>query len=314
MSFSHESTTDDVLQGLDLTGKHVVVTGASGGLGAETARALASKGASVVLASRNLKATEAQADSIRQSTGNEQVMAVALDLADLDSVRSAAEEIKGIFPKLDILINNAGIMAVPLDRTVQGFESQFGICHIGHFLLTNLLLDSLKAAGKARVVSLTSGGHKIGTVNLEDPNFETREYEKWDAYGAAKTANAQFAVGFNARYQSEGITANAVHPGMIMTDLSRHLTQEDIEKFMQDQDAATMMSQMKMVPQGAATSVWAATSPELEGKGGLYLEDCQVGVKVEEGEPTHGYYDFALNAELSEQLWVKTEALIATVS
>ncbi|NRB37071.1 MAG: SDR family NAD(P)-dependent oxidoreductase [Pseudomonadales bacterium] len=321
-NFNAESTCDEVLAGHDLTGKTVVITGGSGGLGAEAARSMALKGANVVLASRNKVKTRAKADEINRLSGKASVSAVEMDLANLVSVREAAHQILRSHAQIDVLINNAGIMASPLARTEQGFEMQFGVNHLGHFLLTNLLAPALKAA-KGRVVILSSGGHKHSDINFDDPNWLQRDYDKWGAYGAAKTANALFAVALNKRANIYGVTANAVHPGVIVTDLGRHLSAEDIAFLMRgaDQDVKPAPSQnqdqaprgklvMKAVESGAATSVWAATAAELEQMGGLYLEDCSVSKQVDVGNQERGYYDYALNEIRSERLWEVSESLL----
>jgi len=303
MPFTAESTTDEVIAGIDLTGKTAVVTGASGGLGAETARALASKGATVLLVARDEAKLQQQVEAIKASTGNQQVVYALMDLSDFDSVRACAQSIAAGYPEINILVNNAGIMACPLARTRQGFETQFGVNHLGHFLLTSLLIPNLEAGAPARVVALSSGGHKMGNVDFDDPNWESREYDKWQAYGAAKTANALFAVGLNERFAE--ITANAVHPGVIFTDLARHLVEEDFS-FMSLEGIT-----VKSVEQGAATSVWAATSPELEGRGGLYLEDGHIGKEVGREERMGGYLAYALDKEGADRLWALSEQLVA---
>jgi NAD(P)-dependent dehydrogenase (short-subunit alcohol dehydrogenase family) len=304
MGFTASATSEEVITGIDLAGKTAVITGASGGLGAETARALASKGATVLLIARDQSKLGQQVEAIKASTGNDNVSFTLMDLSDLDSVRQAAATVIEKFPVINILVNNAGVMACPLSRTEQGFESQFGVNHLGHFLFTRLLIPSLKAGAPARVVSLSSGGHKMGDVDLDDPNWEQREYDKWQAYGAAKTANALFAVGLNDRYPE--ITANAIHPGVIMTDLARHLVEEDFA-FMSMEGLT-----LKSVEQGAATSVWAATSPDLEGKGGLYLEDAHIGEEVSPDVRSGGYLPYALDKESADKLWALSEQLIAT--
>ena len=307
MVFTIDSTTDEVVAGLDLAGKVVVVTGASGGLGAETARAIASTGATVVLVARNAKKLEARKAEIVESTGNANVHLQVVDLVDLYSVECGADELLQSFASIDVLINNAGIMACPLERTLQGFESQMGVNHIAHFVFTNRLLEALKSATGARIVVLTSGAHKIASVDLDDMNWEIREYDKWEAYGASKTANALFATELNRRFSSEGITVNCVHPGVIMTDLSRSLTEDDFTSI------ATEGMKFKTVECGAATSVWAAVSPQLEGQGGYYLEDCHVGVELPASHMLAGYCDYALDNALAEKLWQKTEKLLAAI-
>ncbi|MCX2978533.1 SDR family NAD(P)-dependent oxidoreductase [Candidatus Marimicrobium litorale] len=307
MVFTIDSTTDEIVAGLDLAGKVVVVTGASGGLGAETARAIASTGATVVLVARSAEKLEARRSEIIESTGNTSVHLQVVNLADLESVRSGADELLRSFASIDVLINNAGIMACPLERTLQGFESQLGVNHIAHFVFTNRLLGALKSDKGGRIVVLTSGAHKIASVDLDDMNWESREYDKWAAYGASKTANALFATELNRRFSSEGITANCVHPGVIMTDLSRSLTEDDFTSI------ATEGMKFKTVECGAATSVWAAVSPQLEGQGGYYLEDCHVGVELPASHMLAGYCGYALDNVLAKQLWQKTEKLLATI-
>ncbi|ARN75653.1 SDR family NAD(P)-dependent oxidoreductase [Oceanicoccus sagamiensis] len=308
MSFSFDSTCDDVVSGVDLSGKTAVVTGAYGGLGKETVRALASKGAKVIAVGRNQQRLDETVSELTALTANENISAVVMDLADLSSVKSASETIVGLCPQIDILINNAGIMACPLDRTAQGLEMQIGVNHVSHFLMTSLLLPALKAAASARVIALSSVAHKFSDVMYDDLNWDKTEYDRMKAYGSAKSANAVFAVEFNRLYGAEGITANAVHPGLILTELGRHFTAED---------SAAMSSegmQLKTIEQGAATSVWAATSPELEGKGGLYLEDCQIGEALGHTNPLVGYCDYIMDAEAGKNLWQQTEQLIDGLS
>ena len=313
MSFGFESTTDDVADGIDLTGKRAIVTGASGGLGEETARALASKGAAVTMTARDIPKGEAAAAKIRESTGNSNVDVRALELADLSSVRAFAEGFLADHDKLDLLINNAGIMACPLMRTDAGWEMQFATNHVGHFLLTCLLAPALKAAAPARIVNLSSAGHHLGPVDFDDPFFENREYDKWAAYGQAKSANILFSVGLEQRLGAAGVHATAVHPGGIMTELGRHLSEEDIAAMVSRagvDDPEAFQAGFKSVPQGAATSVWAATSPDLEGRGGLYLEDCHVAGPGGGGLREGGYADWALDPAGAKRLWSLSEKLV----
>jgi len=313
MTFGFETTTDIALEDADLAGKTVIVTGASGGLGEETARALAAKGASVTITARDLAKGEAAAEKIRQSTGNQNVDVYALELVDLDSVRTFADKWQSEKGPLNILINNAGIMACPLSRTASGWELQFATNHIGHFLLTCLLVPALRSGSPARIVNLSSAGHKLGGVDLEDPHFEQGEYDKWTAYGRSKTANILFSVELNQRLSGAGITANAVHPGGIMTELGRHLEESDMAVFLEragrDPSDADAMK-FKSIPQGAATSVWAATHPSLEGKGGLYLEDCQIGELAEGLTFNGGYQDYAVDPQIAAQLWTLSEGWV----
>ena len=303
-----ETTTDEIISGVDLSGKTAVVTGGSAGLGVETARVLAGAGARVVMAARDPAKLQAAVDQLMAANPNAKLETLIVALADLSSVRAAATELLERCPRIDLLINNAGVMACPLAHTRDGFELQFGTNHLGHFVFTCSLVPSLLAAAPARVVNLSSAGHKMGAVDLEDPNFERREYEKWLAYGQSKTANVQFSVALNARLSGRGVTVNAVHPGMIMTELGRHLQPADIEAL--QARSAGLDTTFKSIPAGAATSVWAATSAELEGRGGLYLEDCNIADPVNDSNPAGGYTDYALDAQAAEGLWQLSEQLV----
>lgn len=313
MIFNSESTTDEVIAGIDLRGKTAVVTGASAGLGTETAKTLAGAGAQVVMLARDPGKLEAAVASIRELHADALIETQLLDLADLASVRSAASSLLERFGQIHLLINNAGVMACPLARTVDGFELQFGTNHLGHFLFTCLLAPALIAAAPARVVNLSSAGHKFATVDFEDPNYLQRDYEKWTAYGQSKTANALFSVGLNARLSAAGVTAVAVHPGTIVTELGRHLDADDIKaltsRISERTNSSGKASAYKSIPAGAATSVWAATSVELEGRGGLYLEDCHIGEPELEGA-ADGYAPHALDPVAAEQLWQLSEQLV----
>ncbi|WP_086859442.1 SDR family NAD(P)-dependent oxidoreductase, partial [Streptomyces milbemycinicus] len=283
--FGEESTAAEVIEGVDLTGKHAVVTGASSGLGAETARAFASAGASVTLAVRNTDAGERTAAEIRKATGNDTVQVGRLDLADRASVTAFTSAWTG---PLHILVNNAGVMALPtLERTPDGWELQFASNHLGHFALALGLRDALAAAGNARIVSLSSRGHHASSVEFDDINFTSRPYDPWLAYGQSKTANVLFAVGATSRWAADGITANAVHPGVIMsTNLSRYMDPDQAAQLRAAEAAGELGSiqgapfRFKTIAQGAATSVLVATSPQLEGIGGRYFEDNNEAEKL----------------------------------
>ncbi len=311
--FNADSTTSDVMAGVSLVGKVAVVTGASAGLGIETARVLAQAGARVLLVARDPGKLEPVLQSLREQLPDAQLDSAQMDLSDLDSVRAAAADIGGRLGQIHLLINNAGVMACPLARTKQGFELQFGTNHLGHFLFTGLLLPSLEAAARAsgqdsRVISLSSSGHRFGGIDFDDPNYEHRDYDKWGAYGQSKTANALFAVGLDARASARGVRAFAVHPGVIMTELSRHMVPEDFELLQASQPPGEQMT-FKSVEQGAATSVWGATSPQLAGKGGLYLEDCHIAEPAVHGK-SGGVEPHATDPALADQLWSLSGKLV----
>ena len=315
-----EKTTTDVIAGIDLRGKTAVVTGASSGLGLETVRTLLGAGARVIMAARPGAKLDAALTAVRADFPQATVDAVPLELTDFSSVRVCAERVARLTQKIDLLINNAGIMAVPFARTSAGCESQFGTNHIGHFLLTNLLLPLLLTTGKARIVNLSSGGHKHCAIDFDDLHWQTREYNKWGAYGQSKTANALFTVALQNRVGAKGVSVFAVHPGVIPTDLGRHLTADDINALMSSQSLGGEKKEsggtsrgkltLKTIPQGAATSVWAATAPELEGKGGLYLEDCAIAEEVPVGVAEHGYYAWAVDPAAAEKLWQESEKIV----
>ena len=305
--FGFESTTDQVIEGVDLTGQRAVVTGASSGLGVETARCLAGAGAAVTMVARDATKLEAAVSQVRQAVPGARIDTALLDLADLDSVRAGAADILRQSPSINLLINNAGVMACPLMRTAQGFEMQFGTNHVGHFLLTCLLAPALVAGAPARVINLSSAGHKFGALNLDDPNYQERDYEKWRAYGESKTANALFSVGLDRRLADKGVRSLAVHPGMIMTELSRHMDPSDMEAILRGRDPEELS--FKTVEQGAATSVWGATSPDLADKGALYLEDCHIA-EAARPDADAGVEAYALDPDIADQLWQLSETLV----
>ncbi len=307
--FGHDTTTDEVLEGIDLSGKLALVTGASGGLGAETARALAARGAQVVLTARDLAKAGAAAQAIRDETGA-QVEVEELELDSLASVRAFAQRFLSRHDALHLLVNNAGVMACPESKTQDGFELQFGTNHLGHFVLTNLLAPALLRAAPARIVSLSSRGHQQSPVRFDDLAFEKEPYDKWVAYGQSKTANVLFAVELERRLGGRGVHAYAVHPGVIPTDLSRHMAKEDFEHVRQRGGGKL---QLKTVASGAATSVYAATAPELEGRGGLYLEDCHVAEIDDGSEARSGVRAYAVDPDAAKRLWTLSEELVGQV-
>jgi NAD(P)-dependent dehydrogenase (short-subunit alcohol dehydrogenase family) len=305
--FNATSTADEVISGISLAGKFAVVTGASSGLGVETARVLSAAGAEVLLIARDQPKLQAVADDLRRQQPGAKLHTQCMDLADLDSVRAAAGEILRRHPRIHLLINNAGVMACPLARTAQGFEMQFGTNHMGHFLFTCLLAPALLAAAPGRVVNLSSGGHKFANFNFDDPAYFDRDYDKWQAYGESKTANILFTVALDKRLRERGVRAFAVHPGVIMTNLARHLQQADFELLNAKTPPGEKL-EFKTVQQGAATTVWAATTAELEGRGGIYLENCQIARPAVAGGDG-GIEAYAVDAAAAERLWSLSEEL-----
>ena len=314
-AFGARSSALDVIQGMSLSGHKAIVTGGASGLGLETSKALACAGAHVTLAVRNLAQGEAAAMAIRIEFPQAQLRVAHMDLSDLASVRQFAADWMASHPALAILINNAAIMACPLTRTAQGWEAQFATNHLGHFALTSALLPALKTAaqatGDARVVSLSSSGHKISGIDFGDIHYTQREYNKWKAYGQAKSANALFALGMHCKFAADGITANAVHPGGIMTGLQKFLPLEEMRALGWLKADDTPLDLFKTPPQGASTSVWAATAPQLKGHGGLYLEDCQQGLPAEPTNRISGYSPHIADLAAALQLWEVSEALLA---
>lgn len=313
--FGARTTALEAVAGLSLTGLNAIVTGGASGLGLETSRALASAGTNVTLAVRNLDQGNAAAAALRKEFPGAAVSVAKLDLGDLATVRQLAADWLADGKALDILINNAAIMACPLTRTAQGWEVQFATNHLGHFALTTALLPALKqaakASGDARVVCLSSSGHKLVGVDFDDIHFERREYNKWKAYGQAKSANAMFALGLHLRHQANNITANAVHPGGIMTGLQKFLPIEEMRALGWLKADDTPLDIFKSPAQGASTSAWAATAPELKRKGGLYLEDCHQGIQAEPSNRISGYSPRIMDAAAAQRLWDVSEALLA---
>ena len=309
-AYGAETTTDELLEGKDLSGKRVLITGASAGLGAETARALAAHGANIVMAVRDLEKGERAAEPIRAgATAGATVELIQLDLASLPSVRACANALLAEGTPLDVLIANAGIMACPQGTTTDGFETQFGTNHLGHFVFVNRLVPLLLAGAPSRVVVLSSAGHRFSDVDLDDPGFEHTAYDPWVAYGRAKTANVLFAVALDKRLRDRGVRACAVHPGGIRTELGRHLTPEAM---------ATLMSRMpageapafKSIPAGAATTVWCAVIGGAADIGGRYCEDCGVGQSTDDPLARSGIRSYATNPARADALWARSEELV----
>ncbi len=304
--FTAQSTAMEVIGNQDWSGRTVMITGGSAGLGVETARAFAAAGADVVLPVRSPdKARAAVADFPKAVT------LADLDLGSFDSVRRFASAFVASGRPLDRLINNAGIMATPEQRTPDGYELQFATNHLGHFLLTGLLLPALRKAPGARVVALSSTGHKLSPVVFDDIHFRQRPYDKWLAYGQAKCANALFALGFDRRFGPQGIHAYSVHPGGIMTDLQRDLQQEEMRQLGWILEDGSLRSGFKTIEQGAATSVWAATWGPLEAHGGVYCEDCNVAVLSEgRGSRYSGLAEHGASADAADRLWFLSERMV----
>ena len=310
MTYGWGTTTDELLEGRDLSGQRVLITGGSAGLGAETARALAAHGADVVIAVRDLDKGERAAEPIRAgSAPNASVELVELDLASLASVRACADRLLSDGRPLQVLITNAGVMACPQGTTNDGFETQFGTNHLGHFVFVNRLVPLLVAGAPSRIVALSSSGHRMSDVDLDDPGFERTPYDPWVAYGRSKTANALFAVALDRRLRERGVRACAVHPGGIQTELGRHLTGETMQLLMQRYPMREA-PRFKSVPQGAATTVWAAIVADAGDIGGRYCEDCGVAKLIDDPNPMSGVRSYALDPERAEALWSRSEELV----
>lgn len=311
------STTDDVLDGIDLSGKHILVTGVSAGLGVETARTLAAHGAQVTGAARDLDKARAATEQVRAGAAPRGGLElVELDLASLASVRACADALLKIGKPFDLVIANAGVMACPKGVTRDGFETQFGTNHLGHFVLVNRIASLFKPG--SRLVNLSSAGHRFADVDLADPNFEHTPYEEFVAYGRSKTANVLFAVEFDRRHKDRGVRATAVHPGGIRTELGRHMSPQAMQALIDQINATNSKAgqptfEWKTIPQGAATSVWAGVVAPAEDVGGHYCEDCHVADIVEGGDALSirgGVRRYALDPEHAKALWAKSEAMV----
>src|SRR6476659_2669331 len=317
--FGETSTTNEVLSGVNLKGKRVLVTGVSSGLGVETARSLAAHGAQVVGAARDLKKAAAATDQVRKDAaangGGFEV--IALDLASLTSVRECADALLKKGEPFDVIIANAGVMATPFGHTEDGFETQFGTNHLGHFVLVNRITPLLRPGG--RLINLASAGHRYASVDLQDPNLERTHYDPWIAYGRSKTANILFAVAFDARHRGRGIRAAAVHPGGIQTELARHLDATQLQAAIDRINRQSAAEggppfKYKTIPQGAATSVWAAVVAPADEIGGRYCENCHVSQIVRDDVTlnvgSEGVRGYALDPNNAEALWKRSEELV----
>jgi NAD(P)-dependent dehydrogenase (short-subunit alcohol dehydrogenase family) len=318
-TFGETSTTDEVLSGVALQGKRIFVTGVSAGLGVETARSLVAHGAHVVGAARDLaKARGATAQvAAHAAAGGGSFELVELDLANLKSVRAGADQLLKAGKPFDVVIANAGVMATPFGHTSDGFETQFGTNHLGHFVLVNRIATLMQSG--SRLINLSSAGHRFANVDLDDPNFERVQYEPFVAYGRSKTANILFSVAFDQRHSSRGVRAAAVHPGGIATELGRHIGTDRLQQFV-DQINQQLAKEgkgpfrWKTIPQGAATSVWAGVVASADEIGGRYCENCHVGTVVPEnatlGLGSEGVRAYALDPRTAEALWSKSESMV----
>jgi len=314
--FGATSTADDVLAGQDLSGKRVLVTGVSAGLGVETARALAAHGAQVVGAARDLaKAERATAEVRAQAANGGGLELVELDLASLESVRACADALVADGRAFDAVIANAGVMRTPFGHTADGFETQFGTNHLGHFVLVNRIASLIAPGG--RLVNVASSGHRYSDVDLGDPNFEHTAYDPMVAYGRSKTANILFAVEFDRRHKARGVRAAALHPGGIKTELGRHMASDELDTLVAQINAQLAANgqppfQWKTIPQGAATSVWVGFVAPVEAVAGRYSENCQVS-DVSDGlisPVSPGVRSYALDPEHAKALWAKSEEMV----
>jgi NAD(P)-dependent dehydrogenase (short-subunit alcohol dehydrogenase family) len=321
-NFGAKSTTEDVLKGVDLKGKRILVTGVSAGIGVETARALAAHGADVVGAARDLDKAKRATSEVSQAAAKNgaSLELIELDLASLKSLRTATDKLIADGRLFDVVIANAGVMATPLGKTVDGFETQFGTNHLGHFVFVNRIAKLIKDGG--RLVNLASSGHRFSDVDLNDPNFETTTYEPFVAYGRSKTANILFAVEFDRRHRDRGVRATAVHPGGIATELSRHMPDGAIDAWVQQMQeqrraAGEPPFEFKSIPQGAATSIWAGVVANADEVGGKYCEDCQVAELIPADSQvsaiSKGVRGYALGAENAKALWKKSEELVGEI-
>jgi NAD(P)-dependent dehydrogenase (short-subunit alcohol dehydrogenase family) len=313
------STTEDVLSGVNLRGKRILITGVSAGLGVETARSLAAHGAQVTGAARDLAKAETATAQVREGAASSggSFELIGLDLASLKSVRACADKLLARGEPFDVVIANAGVMATPFAQTLDGFETQFGTNHLGHFVLVNRIASLIRKGG--RLINLSSSGHRFSNVDLEDPNFERTSYEPFFAYGRSKTANILFAVAFDRRHRERGLRAAAVHPGGIPTELGRHLDQSQIQNMVEQMNKQLAAEgkapfQWKTIPQGAATSVWASFVAPADEIGGRYCENCHVGQLVPDdvtiSAVSEGVRGYALDPAGAEALWRKSEELV----
>jgi NAD(P)-dependent dehydrogenase (short-subunit alcohol dehydrogenase family) len=317
--FGATSTTEQVLSGVDLQGRRILVTGVSAGLGVETARCLAAHGAQVVGAARDLNKAEAATACVLKDAalGGGSFELIQVDLANLKSVRDSADKLVAKDEPFDVVIANAGVMATPFSQTEDGFEMQFGINHLGHFVLVNRIAPLMRPGG--RLINLSSAAHRYSNVDLDDPNFERTPYKPFIAYGRSKTANILFAVAFDERHRDRGVRAAAVHPGGIQTELSRHVGRDRLQAMVNNINEEQAREgkppfRWKTIPQGAATSVWAAVVALASEIGGKYCENCQVGHVIADDlvftGVSEGVLRYAVDPINAAALWKKSEEMV----
>ena len=309
--FGAETTAAEAVAGRDLSGRTAIVTGGGGGIGVEIVRALAGAGAAVIIADVDADAAGATAISINAGIGRDTVSVAKVDLASLASAKSFADEFLETGRSLDILVNNAGVMAPPLRRTTEGHELQLGINHLGHFRMTTGLLPALRADGGARVVCVSSIGHRLSDIIYDDPDYLTRPYDRWEAYGQSKTACALFALALNTRTSGDGVFVNTMNPGGSMTGLQRHVSGEDQRRLGWIDEDGNINARWRSSAHCAATSVWIATAPETEGVGGRYFEDCNESAQWHPDRPMNGVHPHIADPENAGRLWYLTERLIS---
>ncbi|SEK00832.1 NAD(P)-dependent dehydrogenase, short-chain alcohol dehydrogenase family [Sphingobium sp. AP50] len=319
-AFGETSTADEVLEGIDLSGKHVVITGVSAGLGVETARALMARGAHVVGAARDLaKASKAIEPAIADARKGGSIELVQLDLASIASVRACTDAFVATGQRFDVVINNAGVASTPFNRTVDGFELQFATNHLGHFEFASRVAELIVPGG--RLVVLGSAAHRFSDIDLDDLNWQRTPYDADMAYGRSKTATLLFAVEFDRRHRDRGVRAVSVHPGVIKTELARHLDLAALNTMLDELNerkaaAGERLFAWKSIPQGAATTVWAGFVAAADAVGGRYCENCHIAQIIDEGQsdPTmEGLYAYAVNPERALALWRESERLLQSL-
>jgi len=301
--FDAGTTALETVEGIDLSGKIAMITGGAGGIGLEITRALVAAGAEVEIADIDDQASAAAAEALRADYPAARIATGHLDLGSIAAVRGYAADVLARRSKIDILVNNAGLMAPPLGRTTDGHELQFAINYLGHFVLTTGLMPALRNEDGARVVCVSSIGHRRADFNFDDPDYLHRPYERWEAYGQSKTACSLLAVALTERHGAEGVLANAVNPGGSMTGLQRHLSEEELRKLGWLDDKGQVNGRWRSPAQCAATSTWLVSAPDLQGIGGRYFEDCNEAEPWQADQPMRGVQPHALSRKSASRLW-----------